>query len=169
MNDKIGPDKFEPGPVGFQIRALRREQGSSLEELARRAGTSAPTLHRYESGWTRFEVRTLRRIAGALEAGLEIRLLPSRRDRLPEPTAGELVRLLSPLFWDADLAVSDLEAHRAWVLQRVLMFGGLRQVRAARRYFGDEAIQAAVQRRGTDARTRSYWRLVLGERCTPKS
>ena len=58
MSDNI--NVLQGAPVGLQIRALRKERGWSLAELARRAGTSAPTLHRYESGWERFELATLR-------------------------------------------------------------------------------------------------------------
>lgn len=153
-----------PPPIGSQIRALRVSKGYTLAELAERVGTSAPTLHRYESGWDRFELTTLRRIARALGAALEIRLLPSG-PAAPDsrPTARDLVRLLRPLFWDKPLATSDLSDHRLWVLARVLLFGNRAQVEAARRFFGDEAIGEALQRREIDERTRAYWDLMLSE------
>jgi hypothetical protein len=52
---------------------------------------------------------------------------------------------------------------RSWVLSRVLMFGDLRQVRAARSFFGDEAIREALRRREVDRRTHSFWSVVLDE------
>lgn len=148
-------------PVGHQIRELRVARGWSLNELARRVGTSAPALHRYESGWDRFEVATLRRIAAALGARLEVRFVPAARD-FEQLSRRELTAVLSPLFWDRDLVDQDLDAYPDWVLVRVLMFGNRHQVACARRHFGDEAIRRAVEKRGVDARTRNYWRLILG-------
>ncbi|MCU0223749.1 MAG: helix-turn-helix domain-containing protein [Acidobacteria bacterium] len=158
-------DKYEEAtPVlGSQIRTLRRAAGLTLEGLARRTGTSAPTIHRYESGWDRFELATLRRIAAGLGASLEVRLVPGpgpARDGRPSRAA--LRRLLAPLFWDRDLSTEDLETSQDWVLARVLTAGGLEQVRAVRAAFGDRAILRAVRRRDVDARTRNYWRLILG-------
>lgn len=163
MKDK----KFPPAQsIGAQIRACRRARGLTLATVARRAGTSAPTLHRYESGWERFELPTLRRIASALDARLDVRLIPSP-DRsavaLP-PSAADLAKLLRPLFWDHDLRAGDLRRHPKWVLRRVLAFGDRAQVAAARRYFGDDAVREAAEHRGSDRRTRNYWRLILGER-----
>lgn len=154
-------------PIGVQIRSLREERGWTLAELAARAGTSASALHRYESGWDRFELATLRRLARALEARLEVSLEVSLeaepgRAREGKPRAEALVRLLEPLFWDHELEAGDLEAHPLWVLRRVLIYGDRRQVAASRRFFGDEAIRAAVAHRETDERTRNFWTLVLG-------
>jgi transcriptional regulator with XRE-family HTH domain len=150
--------------LGQDIRRLRQGRGWTLAELARRAGTSAPTLHRYENGWDRFEVDTLRRIASALGVRLEIRLIPPDRRSAPARplSRGRLRRILAPLFWDRDLRESDLARHADWVLERVLTSGDREQVRAARAYFGDEAVRRAVRRRGVDPRTRRYWRLILG-------
>jgi len=156
--------KGQSAPVGTQIRALRVARGWSLAELALRVGTSAPTLHRYESGWDRFEVATLRRVARALGASLEIRLLPTRASaHSSKPTARDMVQLLRPLFWDKPLSDSDLVDHRSWVLARVLMFGDRLQVRAARSFFGDEVIRESLQRREVDGRTRTYWSVILDE------
>ncbi len=69
------------------------------------------------------------------------------------------MKLLAPLFWDRDLG--DRADHPEWIMERVLVFGNRDQVAAARRYFGDEVIRRAVERRGVDARTRNYWRLIL--------
>ena len=75
----------------------------------------------------------------------------------------------APLFWDREIEESDLGNHRSWVLGRVLMFGTDAQVKAARSYFGDEAIRRTIGRREIDSRTRNYWKLILGETCTQKS
>jgi transcriptional regulator with XRE-family HTH domain len=147
-------------PLGQQIRALRRQRRMTLKDLARRVGTSAPALHRYETGWDRFEVATLRRIAAALGAELEVRLRAAdSADTVKEP--GELRTLLAPLFWDRRLSVADLRNSPLWVLGRVLTYGDLAQVQAARRFYGDDAVREAIGRRGIDPRTRNYWQLLL--------
>jgi len=151
-----------PSPISAQIRSLRKERGWTLSELAERVGTSAATMHRYESGWDRFEIPTLRRIAAALGARLEVRLVPSSPEAMDShPDEKQVMDALSPLFWDRDLEGSDLKDHPGWVLARVLRFGSLEQVRLARAYFGDGAVRAAVRRREVDARTRSFWSRIL--------
>ena len=161
MNNNINIEK--QAPIGFRIRALRKERGWSLAEFARRAGTSAPTLHRYESGWERFELATLRRLAAALGVQLNVSLEPVRREK-PESMASRahLARLLSALFWDRPLKPQDIDEYPQWVLRRVLMYGDRQQVKASRRFYGDDAVGAAAAHRETDERTRNYWSLILG-------
>jgi transcriptional regulator with XRE-family HTH domain len=151
-------------PLGQQIRALRERRGWTLVELARRAGTSGPALHRYENGWDRFELGTLRRIAAALDARLEVRLLPAFPGSAAarRPSQKTLAKMLAPLFWERPLRESDFAEHVGWVLQRVLTAGSREQVRAARVFFGDDAVRRAAERRGVDPRTRHYWRVILG-------
>lgn len=160
MSDNINATVH--GTIGQRIRHLRSERGWSLAELARRVGTSAPTLHRYENGWDRFELGTLRKIASALGARLELRLVEAKTPWRSRPTQpGRVVRVLAPLFWDHDLTESDLEGYPGWVLERVLTFGNPRQVGEAANYFGVGPILEAIERRGVDDRTRNYWRLIL--------
>jgi transcriptional regulator with XRE-family HTH domain len=164
MTDKIVDNNMPPPPIGAQIRSLRKARGWSLDELARRAGTSAPTIHRYEGGWDRFEIGTLRKLSAALGASLEVRLRPRESDRRDAmPTSEELARLIRPLFWDAELKVTDLAEHTSWILRRVLSFGNAKSVAAVRAFFGDQAIRDAVRQRGIDVRTRNYWKLILDD------
>jgi transcriptional regulator with XRE-family HTH domain len=150
-------------PLGHQIRRLREARGWTLAALARRVGTSAPALHRYENGWDRFRVDTLRKVAGALGARLEVRLVPAARARpRATPTRQALLTTVAPLFWDRDLRAADLAGYAGWVLERVLTAGSLEQVRAARAFFGDDALRRCLARRGMDRRTRQYWGLILG-------
>jgi transcriptional regulator with XRE-family HTH domain len=156
--------------IGSQIRRLRKERSLSLSELARLANTSPPTMHRYETGWDRFELNTLRKIAAALGASLEVRLIPDpKQDPSASPNRDEVLELVAPLFWDRELEGADLDNHPDWVLGRVLMFGSQAQVRAVREYYGDGRILKAIRRREIDARTRNYWTLVMEEPCTPRS
>ena len=151
-------------PIGHQIRLLRRERGLTLAGLTGRAGTSGPSLHRYENGWDRFQIETLRRIAAALDARLELRLIPTRPLATQRPPSRRaLIRRIGPLFWDRDLRETDVSRYSGWVLERVLTAGNRAQVRAARAYFGDAALRRAIERRGVDPRTRQYWRLILGK------
>jgi transcriptional regulator with XRE-family HTH domain len=160
MSDK-SPASAEP--LGHQIRRLREARGWTLADLARLVGTSAPALHRYENGWDRFRVDTLRKLADALGARLDVQLVPTAgARRRAAPTAAALRKTLAPLFWDRDLRAADLAGHQGWVLERVLTAGSGAQVRAARAFFGNDAIRRAVARRGVDRRTRNYWELVLG-------
>ena len=159
MNDKSDSSTT---PLGHQIRRLREERGWTLAALAQRAGTSAPALHRYENGWDRFRIDTLRKVAAALGARLDVRLVSASRARSgAAPTARILVKTLAPLFWDRDLRVSDLAGHAGWVLERTLTAGDHAQAKAARAFFGDDALRQAIARRGVDRRTRNYWRLIL--------
>lgn len=162
MYDK--PSRTTDATLGDQIRRLRESRGWTLSDLARRAGTSAPALHRYEGGWDRFELATLRKIASALDARLEVRLVPARRagPASRRPSRKTLLKCLSPLFWDRDIAERDLEEYEGWVISRVLAFGNKKQAAAVRRYFGDQAILKSLDRRDVDARTRNYWKLLLG-------
>src|SRR4051794_11505903 len=78
--------------MAFDIAAVRAAAGLSQRELARRAGTSGPTLHAYEHGTKSPTVSTLERIARA--AGFEPELvlwpLPAGTDF----TAAELAQAL---------------------------------------------------------------------------
>jgi transcriptional regulator with XRE-family HTH domain len=163
VTDKITAE--DQAPIGFQIRVRRKERGWSLAELARRAGTSAPTLHRYESGWERFELATLRRLAAALGVRLNVSLGPARREEPESETSREdLALLLRELFWDRPLEPQDIDEYPQWVLRRVLMFGDRVQVEASRRFYGDEAVREAAAHRESDERTRNYWSLILGSK-----
>ena len=149
--------------IGPELHRLRARKALSLKELAAEIGTSVSALHRYESGWDRFEVRTLRRLARALDARLEISL--EARDALHasgRETPTLLADRLRPLFWDVDLTADHLKNHPQWVLRRVLQYGDWEDVHRARKHFGDDAVREAADHRSVDARTRRLWQLVLG-------
>ena len=107
-----------------------------------------------------FRMDTLRKIAAALGAALEVRLVDRASPTTPIG-ARALVRRLAPLFWDARLTVELLDAYPDWVVGRVLSFGKPAHVAATRQFFGDDAIRRAVRRRDVDARTRNYWNVLL--------
>lgn len=167
MNENLTPGS-EP-LLGPRLRELRRHKKLSLKALADEAGTSPSALHRYESGWDRFELRTLRRLARALDVRLVVSLEPREGPAAPSrDSQARLAGCLRPLFWDVDLVPKHITEYPNWVLRRVLQFGDWDQVRRAREFFGDEAVRRAVDHRSMDERTRRFWNVVLRpERSNP--
>jgi len=157
------------GDVSRQIGARRRELGLSLAQLARRADTSPATLSRYENGWSRFEVSTLRKLATALGCDLVVRLEPRNR-RVKSPTRTEVVEKLRRLFWDQDLAVRHLDENPLWVVERVLEYGNLDDVHSLIGLMGRDAFLRHVgEARFSSERTRVFWQQILtreGMKCT---
>jgi transcriptional regulator with XRE-family HTH domain len=157
--------------ISHQIRERRHQLGLSLAQLARRADTSAPTLSRYENGWSRFEVATLQKLATALNCELIVRLEPkeTQRDR---PTTTEVVERLNRLFWDTRLKSSHLTENTLWVVERVLEFGCLDDVRILIALLGRaEFLSLVGDARIESARTRAFWQQMLdkeGVACTKK-
>lgn len=146
--------------------------GLTLSQLARRADTSAATLSRYESGWTRFEVYTLRKLATALGCRLVVRLEPKTRIS-KRVTASEVVDRIKRLFWDQDLSIRYLREHPSWVVRRVLEFGSLADVKVLVRWLGNgEFLRIVSELRFETDRTRAFWQQMLdreGVPCTSES
>lgn len=111
MTDALGPSLPEEAPVqrlGRIIRQGRRDKDWSQEELAAKAGVSAPTVKRYETGRTATpEPEAARRVFLAL--GLDPRWIPvvlgyvtaeemdlpaSPPPRVFSPTIDEAIRIL---------------------------------------------------------------------------
>lgn len=154
-------------PIGAQIRTLRESRNLTLKKLAEEVGTSAPAMHRYEGHWEGYTVRTLKRIAAALHADLEVRLRPRSPQHHVErstrrPSSREFLTRLSNLFWDVDLSVEHLSGNIDWILTRVLNEGSLPQVRMALAYFGAGPFTAVLDRRGLTPRARSFVLALTG-------
>lgn len=158
--------------VSKQIRARRVELGLSLAELARRAGTSAATVSRYESGWTRFEVYTLRKLSTALGCELVISFQPKDRPS-NQPSPSDVVRRLRRLFWDQRLRVEHLRENPLWVVERVLELGDLDDIRQLVELMGrDSFLQRVAEARFSSEKSRVFWRQILereGVPCTTRS
>jgi transcriptional regulator with XRE-family HTH domain len=152
-----------------QIGARRKRLGLSLSQLARRADTSPATLSRYENGWSRFEVSTLRKLATALDCDLVVKLQPRPR-WVEQPAAEHVVQQIGRLFWDRDLTADHLEEHPLWVVERLLEYGNLGDIRILTAFFGREAFLRLVgEARFSSDRTRVFWQQVLereGVGCT---
>jgi transcriptional regulator with XRE-family HTH domain len=157
--------------ISQQIGARRKRLGLSLSQLARRANTSPATLSRYENGWSRFEVSTLRKLATALDCDLVVKLQPRPR-WVEQPAVEHVVQQLERLFGDQDLTASHLEEDGRWVVERVLEHGNLGDIRILTAYFGRETLLRLIgEARFSSDRTRVFWRHVLereGVACTRK-
>jgi len=153
-----------------QLRERRKVLGFSLTQLARRADTSAATLSRYENGWTRFEVYTLRKLATALGCELEVSLVPKRRRRRETPRRSEVIKTIERLFWDHRLEIEHLEENTLWVVERVLEYGNLEDLASLVGLLGRETFLRLVgEARFSSERTRVFWEQVLsreGMKCT---
>ena len=143
-----------------------------MSEIARRAGTSVATLSRYENGWSRFEVQTLRKLATALDCNLSVELHPLPKARRASAGVTKVVSQLSRLFWDRPLARNDLEDHPDWVLERVLEYGALDDIQMLREFMGHRCFVERVSGLARlSPRTASFWRQLLemeGIACTKK-
>lgn len=158
--------------ISAALRLRRRELGLTLKQLARRVHSSPATVHRYESGWHRFEIYTLQKLARALGCRLRIALQPVEQ-ALPNASRHEVVDQLRRLFWDKKLQPADLEEHPEWVMRRVLEMGALRDVRALIGLLGKDRFLGHLQRlRFESAKTARLWRAMQeleGVRCTARS
>lgn len=146
--------------------------GLSLAKVARRAGTSAATLSRYENGWTRFEIYTLRKLASALNCDLVITLSARQNHKSAARTPRKAVKQLGRLFWDHPLRPGDLKAYPVWVVERVLEYGTLSDVEMLRDQMGRQAFLTAIaSAQRMSPKTANLWRHMLkieGIPCTKK-
>jgi len=147
--------------ISGQLRSRRLKMGLSLSQLARKVNTSAAAISRYENGWQRFEVCTLRKLATALECRLRVELEPLEAVRPGDKAAGGL-RSLRRLFWDRRLRARDLRDYPLWVIERVLDYGSLEDVRfLAGRVGREKLLEAAAQARFSSAKTENFWKSIL--------
>lgn len=156
-------DNIMSRTISEQLRKRREQLGLSLAIVARRAGTSAASLSRYESGWTQFGVFTLKKLAAALDSELEIRLTPKLEDAgIPRISETAVVRRLRRLFWDSPLSPCDLRDRVEWVTERVLEYGNLDDVRLLIQVLGRERFLRIVAASGRlSPRTGRFWKQIL--------
>ena len=84
------------------IRAVRRRQGLTQAELARRAGTSQPVISAYEHGRRDPTTETLRKLVEAGGERLQIDAAPHHSDGPPPSDVGEHARRLLDVLSLAD-------------------------------------------------------------------
>ena len=71
--------EYEAQEPAFQIACRRIEKGLTQAELAKKVGTSQPSIARLESGEREPNISSLRAIAEALDCQLEVRLVPKEQ------------------------------------------------------------------------------------------
>ena len=84
------------------IRAVRRRQGLSQAELARRAGTSQPVISAYEHGRRDPSYETLRKLVEAGGERLHLDAAPARSDLSRPESIQEHARRLMDVLSVAD-------------------------------------------------------------------
>ncbi|MCA1808438.1 MAG: hypothetical protein LC725_03095 [Lentisphaerae bacterium] len=88
------------------------------------------------------------------------------------PDKTDLHQRLGCLFWDVDISTVDLSAHPEWLVERVLEYGDLDDVRLLIAYFGQDAFLDLVSSsRYSSRKTMCFWREILkqeGRSCTRK-
>jgi len=128
-------------------------------------------LSRYENGWQRFEVQTLRKIARALGCRLRIELEPTSTPA-EIPDRNRITGQLKRLFWDRPLASSDIDEFPRWVVQRVLEMGTMQDVQMLVAFMQKKRfLEVVSQIQFSSARTESFWKLMLkkeNQTCTRK-
>lgn len=68
---------------------------------------------------------------------------------------------LKPLFWDVDFAALDADRHRAYIIERILEYGDLPEIRWMRETYQAAVIVRVLKRaRGLSARSADYWALI---------
>ena len=81
------------------------------------------------------------------------------RMQIPEPLFESIARV----FWDVDPGALDFDAHRDFIIGRVLMEGDWNAVQALRKHVSDAELAAFARRSGRrlDLRTRRFLEAVL--------
>ncbi len=163
---------MESKPIFEQLKTRREELGMSMADVARKAGTSPASVCRYEQHWDRFEIYTLQKLANALNCELKLSLEPRQTSptRVSKPS---VVRQLKRLFWDRPLRSDDLTRYPQWVIQRVLEYGSLKDVKMLMRWMGREVFLDGVSlARLHSPKTTNFWHKLLereGIACTKRS
>lgn len=85
LDNKLADSKFRKGfeeevqklAIGEQLSRLRQEAGLTQAQVAKRIGTTASAISRYENAeYDRYELRTLQKIVQACGGKLDVRLEP---------------------------------------------------------------------------------------------
>ncbi len=86
LNKKLADPKFRKRfeeeaqklAIGEQLSRLRQEAGLTQAQVAKRTGTTASAISRYENAeYDRYELRTLQKIVDACDGRLDITMQPN--------------------------------------------------------------------------------------------
>ena len=76
MKDPEFQEAYEALEPAYQIARLRTLRGLTQQQLAEQVGTQQPSIARLESGRSTPSLGFLRRVAQALDARVEVRVVP---------------------------------------------------------------------------------------------
>lgn len=159
--------------ISEKLRKRRRECGFSLSELARLTDTSPATLSRYENGWTRFEVSTLRKLAMAMNCKLNIEFVSNEENNRTGKSESELMESLKRLFWDSEFNYEIFAKYSVWVVERVLETGQLEDIHSLQLLMGhDIFLEYVMKTTRLSLKTWVFWNNILrkeGKTCMKKS
>jgi len=79
--------------IGLEVEVARAKKGMTQQELAERLGTKQPSIARIESGAALPSVRTLERIARALDLDLQIGFSPLHNGRVSDAASAKWQRV----------------------------------------------------------------------------
>jgi len=75
------------------------------------------------------------------------------------------MKVLKPLFWDADWSKIDLEKHKTYVIERVLELGDPDAVRWLFSVYSDAEIKSVLETsRNISTKSVNYWTIILKSR-----
>jgi DNA-binding XRE family transcriptional regulator len=89
LDKKLGDKKFKKGfmeeyvkvSIGEQLAALRQKANMTQAAVAKKVGTTASAISRYENAeYDRYELQTLRKIVEACGGKLDIIVAPAKGD-----------------------------------------------------------------------------------------
>jgi DNA-binding XRE family transcriptional regulator len=89
LDKKLGDKKFKKGfmegyvkvSIGEQLAALRQKANMTQAAVAKKVGTTASAISRYENAeYDRYELQTLRKIVEACGGKLDIIVVPEKAD-----------------------------------------------------------------------------------------
>jgi transcriptional regulator with XRE-family HTH domain len=159
------------GGVSADLRRLRKTRNMPLSRLARLAGTSVATVSRYESGWSRFELSTLRKLATALGYRLELKWRPLGQGGACKSEA-QLGQRLSRLFWDRRLEQGDVRRYPRWIVGRVIQYGKIVDILGLSAFLGRERfLEIVSDLRMPSPKVERFWQAMLrleGVSCAKK-
>ncbi len=152
---------METGNISELLKKWRKKRGLSLSQLAERVATSPATISRYENGWQRFQLYTLREIAAALNCRLHVDLIPINNHKSRYSDA-DAIRRLKRLFWDRNINKRDLLKYQEWAIKRILEYGNLEDAKLIIKILGKRKfLQKVMEVKFSSKKTDNFWQNIL--------
>ena len=152
---------MKTGDISELIKKWRKKRGLSLSQMAKRVDTSPAALSRYENGWQRFEIYSLRKIAAALNCRLYVDFVPIHNYKNIQNEA-EAWKKMKRLFWDKKINRNDLVNYPEWVIKRVLEYGKMEDVKFIISFLGEKIFfRNLLKVKFSSKKTDIFWQNIL--------